>query len=96
MALNNLNLNNSKLRIGFLPVAFPSRRGPRSRLAFAQEEAEEREAVPEPAELIVTTPSELELEVGDSLVLEAEVRDADGNAMDRTVVFYSRRRRAVA
>ncbi len=62
-------------------------------LAAAQE-AEETEAVPEPAELLVT-PSEVELEVGDSLTLAAEVRDADGATMDRTVVFYSRRRRAV-
>ncbi len=62
--------------------------------AFAQEEEAEEAAGPQPAELIVT-PSELELEVGDSLTLEAEVRDADGNVMDRTVVFYSRRRRAV-
>ena len=94
MTLNNSKLNNSKLRIGLLPVAFLLVAGLVPGLAFAQEEAEEAEAVPEPAELIVT-PSELELEVGDSLVLEAEVRDADGNAMDRTVVFYSRRRRAV-
>ena len=62
-------------------------------LALAQEEADAEE-VPQPAELIVT-PSELELEVGDSLTLEAEVRDSDGNVMDRTVVFYSRRRRSV-
>ena len=60
--------------------------------AFAQEE--EAEAGPEPAELIIT-PSEVELEVGDSLTLEAEVRDEDGNVMDRTVVFFSRARRAV-
>ena len=61
-------------------------------LAPAQEE--EAEAGPQPVELIVT-PAELELEVGDSLTLEAEVRDSEGNPMDRTVVFYSRRRRAV-
>ena len=61
--------------------------------AFAQEE-EEAEAGPEPAELLIT-PSEVELEVGDSLTLEAEVRDAEGNPMDRTVVFFSRRRRSV-
>ena len=61
--------------------------------AFAQEEAEEA-AGPEPAELVVT-PSELTLEVGSTATLEAEVRDADGNAMDRTVVFFSRRRRSV-
>ena len=60
---------------------------------FAQEE-EEAEAGPQPAELIIT-PAEVELEVGDTLTLEAEVRDADGNAMDRTVVFFSRRRRSV-
>ncbi len=62
-------------------------------LALAQEEGEEP-AGPQPAELIVT-PDELTLEVGDSLTLEAEVRDEEGNPMDRTVVFYSRRRRAV-
>ena len=62
-------------------------------LALAQEEAEAEEG-PQPTELIVT-PAELELEVGDSLTLEAEVRDSEGNPMDRTVVFYSRRRRAV-
>ena len=61
--------------------------------AFAQEEAEEA-AGPEPAELVIT-PSELTLEVGSTATLEAEVRDADGSAMDRTVVFFSRRRRSV-
>ena len=61
-------------------------------LAFAQEE--EAHPGPQPAELIVTPP-EVELEVGDSLTLEAEVRDSEGNPMDRTVVFYSRRRRSV-
>ena len=61
-------------------------------LALAQEE--EADSGPQPAELIVT-PSEVELEVGDSLTLEAEVRDSEGNPMDRTVVFYSRRRRSV-
>ena len=60
--------------------------------AFAQEE--EAETGPQPAELIIT-PSELELEVGDKLTLQAAVRDSDGNPMDRTVVFYSRRRRSV-
>ena len=60
--------------------------------AFAQEE--EAETGPQPAELIIT-PSELELEVGDKLTLEAAVRDSDGNLMERTVVFYSRRRRSV-
>ncbi len=62
--------------------------------AFALAQEEEADAGPQPAELIVT-PSEVEIEVGDSLTLAAEVRDADGNAMDRTVVFYSRRRRSV-
>jgi len=60
--------------------------------AFAQEE--ETEAGPVPAELIVT-PSEIELEVGGSLTLEAEVRDGEGNVMEHSVVFYSRRRRSV-
>ncbi len=65
-------------------------------LAAAQEpEATGGEATgPEPAELVVT-PSGIELEVGGSLTLEAEVRDGDGAPMDRAVVFYSRRRRAV-
>ena len=62
-------------------------------LLFAQEE-EEAEAAPQPAELIVT-PAEVELEVGDSLTLEAEVLDENGDPMDRTVVFFSRRRRSV-
>ena len=62
--------------------------------AFAQEEEAEEATGPQPAELIIT-PSELELEVGDKLTLEAAVRDSDGNLMDRTVVFYSRRRRSV-
>ena len=44
-------------------------------LALAQEEAEAEEG-PQPTELIVT-PAELELEVGDSLTLEAEVRDSE-------------------
>ena len=61
--------------------------------AFAQEESDEASG-PEPAELIVT-PGELTLEVGATATLEAEVRGADGNTLDRTVVFYSRRRRAV-
>ncbi len=60
--------------------------------ALAQEE--ESAPGPQPAELIVT-PAEVELEVGESLTLEAEVRDEEGGVMDRTVVFYSRRRRAV-
>ena len=66
--------------------------------AFAQEEAEEvpvaPEVAPEPAELVVT-PAELTLEVGATATLAAEVRDADGNALERTVVFYSRGRRFV-
>ena len=66
--------------------------------AFAQEEAEEvpvaPEVAPEPAELVVT-PAELTLEVGATASLAAEVRDADGNALERTVVFYSRSRRFV-
>ncbi len=61
--------------------------------AFAQEEETEA-GPPVPTELIVT-PSEIELEVGDSLTLEAEVRDGDGNVMEHSVVFYSRRRRSV-
>ena len=70
--------------VALLLIAFP---------AFAQEEAEEAPA-PEPAELIIT-PAELTLEVGDSLTLESEVRDGEGNLMDRTVVYFSRRRRSV-
>ena len=65
--------------------------------ALAQEEeaqGEETEVGPQPAELIIT-PSEVELEVGDALTLQSEVRDSEGNPMDRAVVFYSRRRRAV-
>ena len=70
--------------VAVLLLAFP---------AFAQEEAEEASG-PEPTELVIT-PSELTLEVGANATLEAEVRDADGNAMDRTVVFFSRSRRSV-
>ena len=62
--------------------------------AFAQEEAEEVPPAPEPADLVVT-PAELTLEVGATASLAAEVRDADGNALERTVVFYSRSRRFV-
>ncbi len=61
--------------------------------ALAQEDAGEATG-PEPAELVVT-PSEVTLEVGERLTLEAEVRDGEGNPMDRTVVFYSRQRRFV-
>ena len=61
--------------------------------AFAQEEAEEASG-PEPTELVIT-PSELTLEVGANATLEAEVRDADGNVMERAVVFFSRSRRSV-
>ncbi len=68
--------------VAFLPAS----------LVFAQEE--EAEAGPEPAELIVT-PAELTLEVGETATLAAEVRDGEGNAMDRTVVFFSRQRRFV-
>ena len=63
-------------------------------LAAAQEEEEGEPAGPQPTELVVT-PSEVELEVGDTLTLAAEVLDENGEAMDRTVVFYSRRRRSV-
>ncbi len=65
-------------------------------LAFGLEAAaqEEAPAAPEPAEIVVT-PSEVELEVGETLTLAAEVRDADGMAIERSVVFYSRARRAV-
>ncbi len=50
-------------------------------------------AAQEPAELIVE-PSELNLEVGEKATLTATVKDADGNIVDRRVVFYSRRRRS--
>ena len=64
-------------------------------LAFAASaQEEEAESGPEPAELIIT-PAELTLEVGESLTLQAEVRDGDGMPMDRNVVFFSRRRRSV-
>ena len=63
-------------------------------LLFAQAEEEEAEAAPQPAELVVT-PAEVELEVGETLTLEAEVLDENGEAMDRSVVFFSRRRRSV-
>ncbi len=49
----------------------------------------------EPAELVVE-PNELTLEVGETATLTATVKDADGNAVDRTIVFYSRRRRSVS
>ena len=40
------------------------------------------------------TNSPFRVEVGSTATLEADVRDADGNAMDRTVVFFARRRRS--
>ncbi|MDX1389447.1 MAG: hypothetical protein R3344_09680, partial [Acidobacteriota bacterium] len=49
----------------------------------------------EPAEIVVV-PNELTLEVGERATLTATVRDADGNSLDRPVVFYSRRRRSVS
>lgn len=55
---------------------------------FAQEPAE-------PGKLIVE-PDELTLEVGETATLTATVEDANGNAVDRAVVFYSRRRRSVS
>ena len=70
--------------VGVLLLALP---------AVAQEDADEGTG-PEPAELVIT-PNALTLEVGATASLEAEVRDGDGNAMDRTVVFFSRRRRSV-
>ena len=48
----------------------------------------------EPAELVVDPP-ELTLEVGDTAQLSATVKDADGNEMDRGVIFFSRARRFV-
>ena len=51
-------------------------------------------AAQEPAELIVDPP-ELTLEVGTTAQLSATVKDADGNTLDRAVVFFSRARRYV-
>jgi hypothetical protein len=49
----------------------------------------------EPKKLVVE-PSELTLEVGEKATLKAIVTDGDGNALDRAIVFYSRRRRSVS
>ncbi len=51
-------------------------------------------AAQEPAELVVDPP-ELTLEVGSSAQLTATVKDADGNTLERGVVFFSRARRYV-
>ena len=51
-------------------------------------------AAQEPAELVVDPP-ELTLEVGKSAQLTATVKDADGNTLERGVVFFSRARRFV-
>ncbi len=48
----------------------------------------------QPAELMVE-PAELELAVGQTAELRAEVRDASGNTLDRRVIFFSRARRSV-
>ena len=51
-------------------------------------------AAQDPAELIVDPP-ELTLEVGSTAPLSAVVRDAAGNELERSVVFFSRARRYV-
>ena len=51
-------------------------------------------AAQDPAELVVDPP-ELTLEVGETAQLAATVRDADGNTLERGVVFFSRARRFV-
>ena len=48
----------------------------------------------DPTELVVEPP-ELTLQVGDKATLSATVKDADGNVVERPVVFYSRRRLSV-
>ena len=53
----------------------------------------------EPAEPRLTLevePSELNLKVGEKATLVATVLDADGNIVERPVVFFSRRRRSVS
>ena len=56
-------------------------------------------AAQEPAELVpaelVVDPPELTLEVGKTAQLTATVKDADGNTLERGVVFFSRARRFV-
>ena len=51
-------------------------------------------AAQDPAELVVDPP-ELTLEVGTTAQLSATVKDADGNELERGVVFFSRARRFV-
>ena len=51
-------------------------------------------AAQEPAELVVDPP-ELTVEVGKTAQLTATVKDADGNTLERGVVFFSRARRFV-
>ena len=66
-----------------------------SRIGLAQDEVVDESTGPQPANLIVE-PAKLVLEVGKKAVLKATVTDVEGKSVDRTVVFYSRKRRSVA
>ena len=59
---------------------------------WAQEEPEE----PTLKLTLEVEPSELNLKVGEKATLVATVLDADGNIVERPVVFFSRRRRSVS
>ena len=56
--------------------------------------AQEAQEAPVPASLDVT-PASLTLEVGSKVTLNATVTDADGEAIDTQVVYFSRARRSV-
>ncbi|MCZ6597423.1 MAG: hypothetical protein O7B99_07290 [Planctomycetota bacterium] len=58
-------------------------------LATAQEEDQD------PGYTLRVTPASLELEVGETAQLSAEVLDTAGEPVDRNVLFFSRRRRSV-
>ena len=60
--------------------------------ASAQEASAQEGPTPS---VLKVVPESLTLEVGATATLTATVEDADGNPIERTVVFYSRRRRSV-
>lgn len=59
-----------------------------TQLIYAQQAGTDKE--------IVVEPSPIELNVDEELQLKATVRDANGNATQDTVIFFSRNRRSVA
>ena len=65
-------------------------------LLFVSAAALAQEEPAEPSFTLKVEPSELSLKVGEKSTLVATVLDADGNEVERPVVFYSRRRRFVS